>query len=72
MSNLSLDSEPEDVGNDEMICGEVDAAVAEIAGQLEEGLVVGYAHQPGSVTAEYTTTSTSSTVCVLRIIIDNA
>ena len=66
MSNSSLDAEPEDV-NEEMLAGELDAAVAEIAGQLEERLVVGYDHQPVSVTAEYT-----STACVLRIIIANA
>ena len=67
MANSSLDSEPEDVGDEEVIEGCVDDAVVEILGQLEEGLVVGCAHQPGRMTAEYTTT-----VCVLRIIIDNA
>ena len=45
MSNLSLDSEPEDVGDEEeVIGGGVDADVTEIAGQLEDRLVVDYAH----------------------------
>ena len=61
MSNSSLDSEHDDVGDEEVIGGCVDDAVVEILGQLEEGLVVGYAHQPVSVTAESTSTPTLPT-----------
>ena len=51
MTISSLDSEPEDVGDDDIIEGVVNAAVVEIIGPLEEGLVIGYAHQPLCVTA---------------------
>ena len=47
MTILSLDSEPEDVGNEELIRGGgggVNAAVVKIMKPLE-GLVIGYAHQ---------------------------
>ena len=62
MSNSSLDSEPEDEGDEEVIGGGVDDDVVEILGQLEEGLVVGYAHQPVSVTAESTTSTSAPTL----------